>query len=167
MLVVRLLMYLRPKLECWQLIQLLKAQNIMMMFLKDFKVLNCLFFSCDNLSIVVIVFLFNHQFLKLQRSLCCKISENLLYWVIAVINFLLTFIQKNFWGALTQPRPDVFGMLQQSGEYFAPNPMLSFFGMDFALILLLEVKTKKIKKRSSSQNLRLLDHVHSIYLAVS
>ena len=24
-------------------------------------------------------------------------------------------------------------MLQQSGEYFAPNPMLSSFGMDFAL----------------------------------
>ena len=34
---------------------------------------------------------------------------------------------------LTQPRPDKFGMRQQSGEYFAPNPVLSFFGMDFAL----------------------------------
>ena len=31
------------------------------------------------------------------------------------------------------PRPDEFGMQQRSGEYFAPNPMLSFFGMDFAL----------------------------------
>ena len=36
-------------------------------------------------------------------------------------------------GALTQPRPDALGMPQQSGEYFAPNPMLSSFGMDFAL----------------------------------
>ena len=36
-------------------------------------------------------------------------------------------------GTLTQPRPDAFGMLQQSGEYFAPNPMLSCFGMDFAI----------------------------------
>ena len=26
-----------------------------------------------------------------------------------------------------------FGMQQRSGEYFAPNPVLSFFGMDFAL----------------------------------
>ena len=33
----------------------------------------------------------------------------------------------------TQPRPDEFGMRQRSGEYFAPNPVLSFFGMDFAL----------------------------------
>ena len=32
-----------------------------------------------------------------------------------------------------QLRPDAFGMLQQSGEYFAPNPMLSSFGMDFAV----------------------------------
>ena len=31
----------------------------------------------------------------------------------------------------------------------------------------LELKTKKIKKRSSSQNLRLLDYVHLICLAVS
>ena len=31
----------------------------------------------------------------------------------------------------------------------------------------LEKKTKKIKKRSSSQNLRLLDYVHLICLAVS
>ena len=31
----------------------------------------------------------------------------------------------------------------------------------------LEVKTKKIKKRSSSQNLRLLDYVYLICLAVS
>ena len=36
-------------------------------------------------------------------------------------------------GTLTQPRPDEFGMRQRSGEYFAPNPVLSFFGMDFAL----------------------------------
>ena len=34
---------------------------------------------------------------------------------------------------LTQPRPDEFGMRQQSGEYFAPNPVLSFFGIDIAL----------------------------------
>ena len=33
----------------------------------------------------------------------------------------------------TQPRPDEFGMRQRSGEYFAPNPVLSFFGMNFAL----------------------------------
>ena len=31
----------------------------------------------------------------------------------------------------------------------------------------LQVKTNKVKKRSSLQNLRLLDHVHSICLAVS
>ena len=36
-------------------------------------------------------------------------------------------------GTLTQPRPDEFGMRQRSSEYFALNPMLSFFGMDFAL----------------------------------
>ena len=36
-------------------------------------------------------------------------------------------------GTLAQPRPDEFGMPQRSGEYFAPNPVLSFFGMDFAL----------------------------------
>ena len=36
-------------------------------------------------------------------------------------------------GTLTQPRPNEFGMRQRSGEYFAPNPVLSFFGMDFAL----------------------------------
>ena len=41
--------------------------------------------------------------------------------------------QKTFGGTLAQPRPDTFGMLQQSGEYFAQNPMLSSFGMDFAL----------------------------------
>ena len=41
--------------------------------------------------------------------------------------------QKKLGGTLTQPRPHAFGMLQQSGEYFAPNPMLSSFGMDFAL----------------------------------
>ena len=36
-------------------------------------------------------------------------------------------------GTLTQRRPDEFGMRQRSGEYFALNPVLSFFGMDFAL----------------------------------
>ena len=41
--------------------------------------------------------------------------------------------QKTFGGALTQPRPDALGMPQQSGEYFAPNLMLSFVGIDFAL----------------------------------
>ena len=41
---------------------------------------------------------------------------------------------KNLCGVtLTPPRPDEFGMRQRSGEYFAPNPVLSFFGMDFAL----------------------------------
>ena len=47
-------------------------------------------------------------------------------------------------GTLTQPRPDEFGMRQRSGKYFAPNPVLSFFAMDFSSNL--EVKTKKIKK---------------------
>ena len=36
-------------------------------------------------------------------------------------------------GTLTQPRPDELGMRQRSGEYFDPNPVLSFFGMDFSL----------------------------------
>ena len=36
-------------------------------------------------------------------------------------------------GALMQPRLDEFGMRQRSGKYFSPNPVLSFFGMDFAL----------------------------------
>ena len=36
-------------------------------------------------------------------------------------------------GTLMQPRPDEFGMRQRCGEYFAPNPVLSFFCMDFAL----------------------------------
>ena len=41
---------------------------------------------------------------------------------------------KNLGGeTLTLPRPDEFGKRQRSGEYFAPNPVLSFFGMDFAL----------------------------------
>ena len=40
---------------------------------------------------------------------------------------------KTFRETLTQPRPDAFGKLQQSGEYFAPNFMLSSFGKDFAL----------------------------------
>ena len=67
-------------------------------------------------------------------------------------------------GTLTQPRPDVFGMPQQSGEYFALNSTLSSFGMDFALKVV--GKDQKKQKRSSSQNLRLLDDVHSICLAV-
>ena len=41
--------------------------------------------------------------------------------------------KKTFGGTLTQPRSDAFGMPQHSGEYFAPNLMLSSFGMDFAL----------------------------------
>ena len=41
--------------------------------------------------------------------------------------------KKTFGGTLTQPRPDAFGMPQQSGKYFAPNPKLLSFGMDFAL----------------------------------
>ena len=40
---------------------------------------------------------------------------------------------KTLQGTFTQPRPYAFGMLQQSGEYFARNSMLSSFGMDFAL----------------------------------
>ena len=72
---------------------------------------------------------------------------------------------KNFGrGTLTHPRPNEFGMRQRSGEYFAPNPMLSFFGMDFALKF--GGEDQKNKKRSSSQNLRLLDYVHLICLAV-
>ena len=74
--------------------------------------------------------------------------------------------QKTFGGTLTQPRPYAFGMPQQFDEYFAPNPMLSSFGMDFALKFGGE-NQKNEKKRSSSQNLRLLDHVYSICLAVS
>ena len=41
--------------------------------------------------------------------------------------------KKTFGMTLTQPRPDAFRMPQQSGEYFAANPTLSSFGMDFAL----------------------------------
>ena len=67
-------------------------------------------------------------------------------------------------GMLTQPRSDEFGMRQRSGEYFAPNPMLSFFGMDFALKFGGEDQKTK---RFSSQNLRRLDYVHLIWLAVS
>ena len=40
---------------------------------------------------------------------------------------------KTWGGTITQPRPDEFGMRQRSGEYFAQNPVSSFFGMDFAL----------------------------------
>ena len=36
-------------------------------------------------------------------------------------------------GTLTQPRRDEFAMRQRSGEYIAPNPTLSFFGMVFDL----------------------------------
>ena len=72
---------------------------------------------------------------------------------------------KTFEGTLTQPRPDAFRMPQQSGEYFAPNPILSSFGMDFAFKF--GGEDQKNKKRSSSQNLRLHDHVHSICLVVS
>ena len=68
-------------------------------------------------------------------------------------------------GTLTQPRPDEFGMRQRSGEYFAPNPMLSYFGMDFALKF--GGEDQKSIKRSSSQNLRLLDHAYLICPAVS
>ena len=42
---------------------------------------------------------------------------------------------KTFGGTLTQPRPDEFGIQQQSGEYFALSHMLSSFGMNFALKL--------------------------------
>ena len=63
-----------------------------------------------------------------------------------------------------QTGPDAFGILQQSGEYFAPIPTLSFFGTDFALKS--GGEDQKNTKRSSSQNLGLLDHVHSICLAV-
>ena len=73
--------------------------------------------------------------------------------------------KKTFGGTLTQPRLDAFGMRQQYGEYFAPNLILFSVGMDFALKFGSE--DQKNKKRSSSQNLRLLDHVHSICLAVS
>ena len=72
--------------------------------------------------------------------------------------------KKTFGGTLTQPRPDAFGMSQQSGEYFASNPTLSSSGMNFALKF--GGEDQKIK-RSSSQNLRLLDHVPSLCLAVS
>ena len=71
---------------------------------------------------------------------------------------------KNFAGTLKQPRPDEFGMRQQCGEYFAPNPMLFSFGMDLALKF--GGEDQQNKKRSSSQNVD-LDHVHSICLAVS
>ena len=50
-----------------------------------------------------------------------------------------------------QPRPDAFGMPQQSGVNFTPNPMLPSFGMDFALKFVGE--DQKNQKRFSSQNL--------------
>ena len=49
-------------------------------------------------------------------------------------------------GTLTQPRPDEFGMRQRSGEYFALDPVLSFFGMDFALKFGGEDQKNKKKK---------------------
>ena len=73
--------------------------------------------------------------------------------------------KKTFGVTLTQPRPDAFEMPQHSGEYFAPNRMLSSFGLDFALKF--GGENQKNKKRSSSINLTLLDHVHAICLAVS
>ena len=51
---------------------------------------------------------------------------------------------KTFGRTLTQPGPDAFGMRHESGEYFAPNPMLSSINTDFDLKF--EVKTKNIKK---------------------
>ena len=43
-------------------------------------------------------------------------------------------MHKNLSGeTLMQPRPDEFEMRLRSGEYFALNPVLSFFGMDFNL----------------------------------
>ena len=68
-------------------------------------------------------------------------------------------------GTLTQPRPDEFGMRQRSGKYFAPNNMLSFVCVDFALKF--GGEDQKNNKRSSSQNLRLLDYAHLICPAVS
>ena len=53
--------------------------------------------------------------------------------------------QETFGGTLTQPRLDAFEMPQQSGEYFAQNLMLSFFGMDFALKF--KGKEQKNKKK--------------------
>ena len=72
---------------------------------------------------------------------------------------------KKFGGTLTQPRPDAFGMPQQSGEYFAPNPMLSSFGMDFALKF--GGEDQKNKRKVFIAKSRLLDHIHSVCLAVS
>ena len=53
--------------------------------------------------------------------------------------------KKTFGRMFTQPRPDAFGMPQQSGEYFALNPMLSSFSMDFALKF--GGEDQKIKKK--------------------
>ena len=50
----------------------------------------------------------------------------------------------NFGGTLTQPKLDAFEMRQQSGEYFAPNSMLSFFGIDFFLKFREDQKNKKM-----------------------
>ena len=58
-----------------------------------------------------------------------------------------------------------FEMWHKSGEYFAPNLMLSSFGTNFASNWW--VKTKLIEKRSLLQNRRLFDYVHSICHAVS
>ena len=45
--------------------------------------------------------------------------------------------------------------------------ILCYSSLVWVLASNLEMKTKKIKKRSSSQNIRLLDYVHFICLAVS
>ena len=69
-------------------------------------------------------------------------------------------------GTPSQQEPDALVLQQQSGKNFDPNPMLSSFSIDFALKFGDE-GLKIQKKRSSSQNLRLLDHAHLICLAVS
>ena len=75
---------------------------------------------------------------------------------------------KNFWGdAFTQPRPDAFGMPQQSVAYFASDPMLSSFGIDFALKFGGEAKNKNKKKGLRRKILGYLDHVHAICFGVS
>ena len=54
---------------------------------------------------------------------------------------------KTYGVTLTPLRPDAFGMPQQSGEYFAPNPMLSSFGVDFALKFGGEDKKKGLHRK--------------------
>ena len=55
-------------------------------------------------------------------------------------------------------------MPQQSGEYFAPNPMLSFFGMDFALKF--EGENQKNKKKSLHRKILgyLITFTRSVFL---